>query len=84
MKAARLLLVVAVLSGVSLTGAWALRIHDRQQNDRSVCERVENTNTALRIVLDIRLRDPSTPADVKGVFRIVLVRYLHPVDCNHL
>lgn len=79
-----MLILLAMLCGGLLVGAWALRLHDTNMLNQRICRSVERTNTALRLVIQVRLEDPTTPEAVKQVFRMVLAENLRPINCSHL
>ena len=78
------LLVVALCALVSFLVAWGARIHTTHDLNVELCHQQQRQNTALLLVIDARLIDPTTPAAVKATFRTVIHEYLEPQNCDNL
>lgn len=72
---------LGVISAFLLVAAWGVRLHDTRELNRLSCQRVEHTNTALRLMVTAAVRDPKTPEPIKAEFRTVLRDYLKPQSC---
>ena len=78
------LLIVALCAMVSFLVAWGARIHTTHDFNVELCQQQQRQNTALLLVIDARLIDPSTPAAVKATFRTVIHEYLEPQSCTSI
>jgi hypothetical protein len=78
------LFLVTVFTAVSFIVAWHFRITTTHNFNVELCQGQERQNQAMRLIIDARLGDPTTPEPVKRSFRLILAQYLQPQNCDHL